>query len=229
MIVSNNDLLWDKISNLRNNCVHQKKTKVLSNLFKTALMRFSTSRTFFPYTLYPALRLLDFLRIDFLDRIAEEKVVAPVRALPLYMAKLSNLQAMIGLMQLERLDAVNDRMRINGGLITGELGGINRIKVPLVIPDTKPIHLYYKIEVEGRERFRRLLLKRGIDTKSDDMAACSILEIFKDCKGNCPVSEKAHLDSLEIPNSPYLEEADIMNICGEIKEAVKKFNQATLF
>lgn len=221
MVVANDDLLWNKINTLRNAYGHQKKIKLLSNIFRTGLMRFSTSRAFFPYTLYPALRFMDFLSIDFLDRLADEKVVAPIRALPKCPSKLSNLQAMIGLMQLVRLDAVNHKMRANGGLITRELSGQSQIKLPLVISEALPIYLYYRIEVKNRERFRRSLLKKGIDTRSDDMTACSMLEIFKDRRGCCPISEKAHLNSLEIPNSPYLEESDIMRICQGIREAIQ--------
>lgn len=226
MLVSNDDYLGNKINNIRTECRDQDKSKLFINFSKTLLVHAATSRTFFPFTLYPMLRFLDFFGIDFIDRLMEEKVVSWERILPKNINRLANLQAEWGLIQLERLDSINAKLRENAELLNSRLREIKQIKIPKVILDAKSIYLYYKIEIEKRKQFRKLLLKRGVDTKSDDMSACSTLDIFKDCRAVCPVSEKIHRHSLEIPNSIYLNREDILYICKQIKETVGEIQNA---
>jgi len=61
------------------------------------------------------------------------------------------------------------------------------------------------------------MLDRGVDTKLDDMSACSALADFSKYHVSCPIAERLPLESLGIPNSPYLNDEDILYIVEQIK------------
>jgi dTDP-4-amino-4,6-dideoxygalactose transaminase len=95
--------------------------------------------------------------------------------------RLANLQAAIGLLQLDRIDAFNEGARNNARILTEGLNGITEVGVPSSSTGDH-IYVYYPLTVgpEKRNELRAYLLKRGFDTKNTDMSDCSRLEPFRD-------------------------------------------------
>lgn len=185
----------------------------------TSFTYLATRPGVFTYLVYPVLRLLDLLGSSRLDGEAGTEVVTPEEVSSHYRARMSNLQAAIGLQQLARLDEVNRRVRENAALLRQELAGVKGIQSPCVIDGAVPTFLYYRLQVEDRQRFRRRLLRRGVDTTPDDMSACSALPLFADLQASCPVAERLPDRMVEIPNNANLKEKDLRYIARCIREA----------
>jgi dTDP-4-amino-4,6-dideoxygalactose transaminase len=175
-----------------------------------------TSRAGFPLSLYLALRLADRLGSDRIDRAMVEAVLPP--ALPSHMEGLADLQARVGLVQLDRLPAVNARTRRHGEILAEALEGLPGVRVPRPLPGCEPSRFYLKVEVPDREALRPRLLRRGIDTNADDMFACSELPIFAPWARPCPVSSAVHARSLEVPNGFALSEREVRRVAQVLRE-----------
>ena len=134
--------------------------------------------------------------------------------------KLSNLQAAVGLEQLANLDAVNQKRKLNAEGLMRALERIENISIPAVIPGTESTYLYFRVRAKNIKSFRKKLLTLGIDTKRDDMSACSSLESFEKYKTSCPVAESLPAASIEIPNNHTLNEDDVKYIAEQMRSII---------
>ncbi len=138
----------------------------------------------FGVTVYPVLRLNLFLGRPLMDSAVGDELLSAFAASKPRVYRLANLQAAIGLLQLERIDAFNEGARRNASMLTGSLNGITGISVPS--PATGDhIYVYYPLTVapSRRDTLRAYLLKHGFDTKTTDMSDCSLLEPFREAGG----------------------------------------------
>ena len=115
-------------------------------------------------------------------------------------SRMSNLQAAIGLLQLDHIDRFNEGARNNASILTAGIAQVPGIRTP----DKKEgdhIYVYYPLTVEPskRDHLRHYLLEKGFDSKTSDMSDCTALAAFKDP------------DSSTNPNGPR--EASILEIC----------------
>ncbi len=135
----------------------------------------------FGITVYPALRLKLLLGQPLMDSEVGDELLTTFASSNPRVYRLANLQAAIGLLQLDRIDAFNEGARRNAGILTETLAGITTIGVPS--PTTGDhIYVYYPLTVDPSKRnaLRAYLLKHGFDSKNTDMSDCSRLEPFRD-------------------------------------------------
>jgi len=133
--------------------------------------------------------------------------------------RLANLQAAIGLLQLDRIDAFNEGARRNAKVLSESLDGITKINVPSSTTGDH-IYVYYPLTVEPSKRndLRAYLLKEGFDTKNTDMSDCSQLEPFCEHNGN-PHSRGGPKEAsiLEICVYPVIAEKSIKRLGRAIR------------
>lgn len=160
-----------------------------------------TRPVIFSITAYPVLRLKLLLGQPLMDSNVGDRLLEEFTKTSPRVSHLSNLQAAIGLLQLQHVDAFNEGARRNARVLTEKLGEVSGIKAPRSI-EGDHIYVYYPLTVdpERRDDLRHYLLKHGIDSKITDMSDCSILKPFRD-------TEKAK----DKQNSPR--EASILEIC----------------
>jgi dTDP-4-amino-4,6-dideoxygalactose transaminase len=172
----------------------------------------------FKYFTYPMIQFFDLLGIDWIERQTREKINMEndLKAFQ-YQTKLSNLQAAVGLKQLKKLDEVHRLRRSNAQKLVDELSKVENIPAPVTVKNAEATYLYFRIQVKDPKLFKKLMLDRGVDTKLDDMSACSALADFSKYHVSCPIAERLPLESLGIPNSPYLNDEDILYIVEQIK------------
>ena len=96
-------------------------------------------------------------------------------------SRMSNLQAAIGLLQLNHIDAFNEGARQNARILTENLGEVPGIKTPDAV-EGDHIYVYYPLTVDAdrRDDLRHHLLRNGFDTKTTDMSDCSALGPFQE-------------------------------------------------
>lgn len=177
------------------------KATMTKTAFSVWIKWLLTRPVIFGITAYPVLRLKLLLGQPLMDSSVGDQLLEEFTRTSPRVSQLSNLQAAIGLLQLQHVDAFNEGARRNARVLTEKLGEVRGIKAPRSI-EGNHIYVYYPLTVdpERRDDLRHYLLKHGIDSKITDMSDCSILKPFRD-------TEKAK----DKQNGPR--EASVLEIC----------------
>ena len=170
-------------------------------------------------TAYPILRLKMRTGRSLMDSdVGDDLLEAFARSNP-RVDPLVNLQAAVGLLQLESIDAFNRSARRNAGILSGNLRGIQNLGFPEE-DGGEHIFVYYPLTVEPelRDSLRRYLLKHGIDTKTTDMSDCSLLEPFRD-RADLPgrQAEPKEASVLEVCVYPVISEKSIRRLARVLR------------
>lgn len=189
-----------------------------------------TQSAIFPWTLYPALRVADYLESDFFDRPFVEAVTgnqlsvvddrslgdgAAAAGQKSRVAGISLFQAAVGLRQLNRLPNWLERQAVNARYLRGRLEVCPGLQLQKEPSGTRSSFLYVRARAEEPDRIRKRLLRRGIDTKPDDMRDCSALSIFPPGPP-CPVAGSLGERCIELPCSPFYSQRQMKRIADRI-------------
>jgi perosamine synthetase len=147
-----------------------------------------------------------------------------------YNYRMTNLQAAIGLAQLEKLDMYVDARRNNASLYNKYLRKINGITLPPEKPWAKNVYWMYSILVD-KERFgmdRDSLIERlaesGIETRPFfvPMNKQPVLRGIKSCYDKeYVVANKISSEGLNLPSGSNLKAEEIKYICEQIVDCVR--------
>jgi len=197
------------------------KGKVLKKAAFIWMLWFLTRPEVFGLTVYPVLRLKLFLGQPLMDSEVGDELLSTFAASNPRVYRLANLQAAIGLLQLDRIEAFNEGARHNAKVLSESLHGIKKINVPSSTTDDH-IYVYYPLTVEPSKRndLRVYLLKKGFDTKNTDMSDCSQLEPFCEHSGT-PHSQGGgpkEASILEICVYPVIAEKSIKRLGRAIRD-----------
>lgn len=221
MITLKSDKICANIRRLIDDSSYPTKGNLIKEVISTFAFYCLTQRRIFSHITYPLIHFLDFIGRDCVDRqISENMSQEGSRDVFLRKAKMVNLQAAAGMEQFASLDLMNRKRRSNAQLLIEQLKKIQNVSFQMSTPWTESTYLYFYIRVLNRENFRKSMLLQRIDTKQADMHCCSNLKAFERYKASCPVAERLSLESIEIPNNPFLEKDDILYIAERIKNTV---------
>lgn len=138
-----------------------------------------------------------------------------------YNERFNEIEAAIGRLQLKKLDAFNSRRREIADTYIKNLKGL-----PIVLPQQQEwgYHVYHMfvVRVKKRDKIRKYLLKRGIETGIHYPVPChlqpAVTKIQKRIK--LPVTEKHCIEILSLPIHPMLADKDVECVCKIIGEAI---------
>ena len=143
--------------------------------------------------------------------------------------RMTNIQAAIGLAQMEKADELVNRRINNAKLYNSLLKDVKGITLPPCKEWAKNVYWMYGILVEeefsiSMPQLRETLEKKGIDTRTffipmhqQPLFKEGKDERFPDCSGSYPVSEELSKKGLYLPSSSSLTKEQIENIAGIIK------------
>ena len=140
--------------------------------------------------------------------------------------RMTNIQAAIGLAQLERIDELVERRRKNAHLYNELLKDIEGIRLPIEKEWAKNVYWMYSILVEdkfgmSREELMSELEKKGIETRTF-FIPMHVQPVFQNMglfKGErYPVAEELARKGLYLPSSSGLSREEIEHICDEIRK-----------
>jgi perosamine synthetase len=145
-----------------------------------------------------------------------------------YNFRLTNLQAALGVSQIERIDAIVARKRAMGRAYTERLSEVAGLELQLEQPGAHGVYWMYGVLVhvstgiDAAELARRLSA-RGVETRPfflgmHEQPALRERGLF--AGESYPVAERLARQGLYLPSSLGLEEADIERVCEAVREAL---------
>jgi len=130
--------------------------------------------------------------------------------------RMTNLQAALGLAQLEKIDEYIKKRRKNASLYNYYLKDVTGVELPVELPWIKSIYWMYAIKVPCREFLTAELLGKGIETRPFFIPMHK--QPFFENGGSYPISDEISRSGLCLPSGTGLKEKDIEYICNCIKE-----------
>lgn len=143
-----------------------------------------------------------------------------------YRRRFSNVQAILGLRALERLDEFNERSRAHAETYTQGLAGCPSIETPHVIPEAEPVYYQYCIYVSDSRRAKRRAIRRGVDFETTHVDVCSTLPLFKEFAATCPQAEQT-AEALQLPVYSRLRSSDVERVLKVVLEVAADLEPLT--
>lgn len=134
-----------------------------------------------------------------------------------YRQRYSNVQAIIGLRSLAKLDEFNARSREHAAIYTRGLADCRALQTPRVIPESEHVYYQYCIYVSEPARARRRAIRRGVDFETTHVDVCSSLPLFKEFAVECPGAEATE-QALQLPVYSRLRTSDVERILKVVRE-----------
>ena len=143
-----------------------------------------------------------------------------------YNYRMTNIQAALGVAQMERIDHIVGRKCSNAALYGSELRGIPGITLPPNAEWAKNIYWLYSILVDEKE-FGMSAVELGKRLKIKSIETRPLFppihqQPIYDTKQNLPVCEKLSKTGLSLPSSVNINKDEINRIAWEIKNIQKK-------
>jgi perosamine synthetase len=137
--------------------------------------------------------------------------------------RMTNLQAALGLAQMERVEKVVERKRRNARLYRSLLKNVPGIILPQEAPWARHVYWLYTVLIEDRFKISRKrviekLALQGIETRPVFYPITS-MPPYRNGRGQrFSVAERVSKKGLSLPSSPLLKKADIGRICAVFRE-----------
>lgn len=180
-IASADDAIAQRAAKLLSNASLPSTNSIAKAAFSIWLKWLLTRPVIFGITAYPALRLKLLLGHPLMDSAVGDELLEAFKNSNPVITRMSNLQAAVGLLQLEHIDGFNAGARQNARILTEKLGDVPGIEAPDAA-EGDHIYVYYPLKVDAAKRddLRHYLLKSGFDSKTSDMSDCTSLNTFRD-------------------------------------------------
>jgi len=222
MVLSNNKKLIEEIKNETRKFSNQKRLFLIKEFFFATVLWILTSRIVFSLIVWPLLRFIKIFKKDFMNKAFELKEEElSIKEIPQHYKKwFSNLQALIGLIQLRGLEKNNDKRIENTKFLMQELKEIKMLKLPIERRGIKSIYPFLTVRflAEKRDKLIGELFKKGIDCTKGNLRACNKMYLFSEFSARCHNAESVEKEVLYLPVHSSLKEKDMKFIAEKIKE-----------
>jgi len=140
--------------------------------------------------------------------------------------RMTNLQAALGVAQLERIDQIIDRKRKNAQLYNSLLEGLPGIVSPPEAPWARSVYWLYTILIKDpfkipRNKVMKELARQGIETRPTFYPITSMPPYRNRTNQRFPVAERISKKGLSLPSSPLLRTESIHRICNVFRGLAK--------
>ncbi|HBY99151.1 MAG: DegT/DnrJ/EryC1/StrS family aminotransferase [Ardenticatenaceae bacterium] len=145
--------------------------------------------------------------------------------------RMNEAQAAVGRVQLRKLDSLNERRRASAHYLSEKLGELDEITPPYEDPNCKHVfHLYTclfdgsRFGATARDLRRVLIHEEGIQAGTLNLPNYlhQIYRVRGYKRGECPVAEQVHEQSVQLPMYPRLTQDDLDTIVAAVKSAIYK-------
>lgn len=134
-----------------------------------------------------------------------------------YKYHMNDITAALGIVQLEKLDDMNNRRRDITAMYNKAFADVDWIETPTVMDYAKTACHNYVIKVDDRNALNVFLKDRGISTGVHYIPS-NHYEMYKNCQGETPVCEEIWTRLLTLPLFPDLTDSEVNMIAETVKE-----------
>jgi perosamine synthetase len=222
MAVTNDAALAGRISEQAKN-EPQQSTKDLAKRFAAGVAaRSLVSPKGFTYWGFPLQAAASLLGDFDLAKYIWEKI-RPLDPFPrAYRQRYSNVQAILGLRGLEKLDEYNARARAHAALYSRGLADCRTIQTPRVLEDVEHVYYQYCIYASNPSRASRRAIRKGVDFETTHVDVCSTLPLFAEFAASCPGAEMTER-ALQLPVYSRLRSSDAERVLRVVREVTRDF------
>ncbi len=217
MAVMNDPVLADNVRRQASLEPAQSVQELMKRFLTGYAARVSISPKAFTFWGFPVQAIASIFGHFDLSRLVWEKI-RPLDPFPRsYRKRYSNVQAIIGLRGLAKLNELNARSVGHAQRYSQGLADCRAVRVPNVPKDVEHVYYQYSIYVSDAERVSRRAIRMGVDFETTHVDVCSSLPLFKDFFADCPgasVTEQA----LQLPVYSRLRTSDIERVLRVVRD-----------
>jgi len=134
---------------------------------------------------------------------------------------MNDIPAAIGLVQLQKLEKMNQRRKEITEIYNKGLKGLSWLETPIIKPYAKPSYHNYVIKVQKRDQLNIYLQEKGISTGVHYIPN-NHYEMYHQFRGETPIADSIWKKLLTLPLFPDLKDDEVEFIIKEIKEFGKR-------
>jgi dTDP-4-amino-4,6-dideoxygalactose transaminase len=144
--------------------------------------------------------------------------IRPLERFPgAYRRRFSNVQAILGMRALNKLDEFNERSQSHADIYTRGLSDCGVIETPHIIEDAEHVYYQYSVYVSDPNLAKRRAIRRGVDFETTHVDVCSSLKLFQEFAAQCPGAEQTRA-ALQLPVYSRLRASDVQRVLQVVKE-----------
>lgn len=130
-------------------------------------------------------------------------------------SRIDTLQAAFLNVLLERFDEFQEKRKKLAEIYWEELAGIEGLTLPPIAKDSN-LHLFV-IQTEKRDSLKEFLQSNGVGTAIHYPTIVPDIQVYKQ-EGDFTDARKLSQNGLSLPLNPWLEEKEVMEVCGLVRE-----------
>ena len=161
------------------------------------------------------------------QREKEEKPWLRIQTMLGYNYRLTDFQAAMGLVQLRKLDKMNNLRRKHAQYLNQELESLEEVEIPVEPKGYEHVYQMYTIKVQGinRDEFVIGLRKKGVCASVHFDPPVHLSPFYKERfsyrEGEFPMTEKLAKSIVSLPMYPQLLRKELDTIVSTVKEVIK--------
>ncbi|WP_332448531.1 DegT/DnrJ/EryC1/StrS family aminotransferase [Methanoculleus sp.] len=139
-----------------------------------------------------------------------------------YNYRMTNIDAAIGLVQLDRVEGFNERRRKNARYLDRHLAGSGLV-TPHVAPGVRHVYHQYVVKVPSgyplaRDAFMSALSEQGIGTAVHYPIPVNRQPVYENNHASCPVADDLAASAVSLPVHPSVTDEELAYICDAVRE-----------
>lgn len=162
-----------------------------------------------------------------LEREREKKPWLRIQTMLGYNYRLTDFQSAIGLIQLKKLDKMNNLRREHARYLNQRLKSLREIEIPVEPKGYRHVYQLYTLRVRGinRDEFVIGLRKKGVCASVHFDPPVHLNPFYKEKfgyrEGEFPVTERLAKSIVSLPMHPQLSRKELNTIISTVKEVIK--------
>lgn len=184
-------------------------------------MMVATNPFVYPFTLHPMIRVGNKLGKDPIhERFGEPEVLYDTVPKSFRTSRPRAVQAAVGMVQIERIEALNGARVRNGRYLDEHLANVPGLVTPEYPEGAEPIYMSFVVHHPRREAFMDALRRRGVDTTVGYMNDCSDHELFPAFRRPQPNAARIKREQVHLPVHPTLDGRDLAHMVEAVRSAL---------
>ncbi|MBR9700129.1 DegT/DnrJ/EryC1/StrS family aminotransferase [Candidatus Woesearchaeota archaeon] len=141
-----------------------------------------------------------------------------------YNFRLSDVLAALGVVQMKKIDSLNEKRREHAAYLTKSFSSLSGIETPVEPSGTKHVYQMYVVKLEGdRDKFISYLREKGIGTSVHFDPPVHMQPYYKEFAkpGSLPLTEKITQSIVTLPMFPDLTQEELDYMIEHVEQALK--------